>query len=109
MRQGGGALFLIAQMREDSVDDVLVFDTGDDPDRSTAAAADLDVYTEDAFKALRPGHGGMTLGGRPDFRTRDRHASAAFGWRDQPSPAMVRREDAMESREIDPRLRYQSS
>ena len=56
MRQGGGALFLIAQMREDSVDDAQVFDTGDDPYRSTAAATDLDVYTEDAFKALRPGN-----------------------------------------------------
>jgi hypothetical protein len=31
-------------MREDSVNDVLVFDTGDDPDRFTAAATDLDVY-----------------------------------------------------------------
>ena len=61
MRQGGGDLFLIAQMREDSVNDVLVFDAAvrrsdDDADRSTAAATDLDVYTEDAFKALRPGH-----------------------------------------------------
>jgi hypothetical protein len=29
VRQGGEALFLIAQMREGSVDDVLVFDTDD--------------------------------------------------------------------------------
>ena len=61
MRQGGGDLFLIAQMREDSVNDVLVFDAAvrrsdDDADRSTAAATDLVVYTEDAFKALHPGH-----------------------------------------------------
>jgi hypothetical protein len=46
---GGSALFLIAQMREDSVDDVLVFDTRDDSDRSTAAATDLDLDTEHTF------------------------------------------------------------
>ncbi|MFT4826636.1 MAG: hypothetical protein ACJAUG_002255 [Halioglobus sp.] len=46
----------------------------------------------------------MTLGGYADFRIRDRRTFAAFGWRDQPSPAVVRREDPMESREIDPRF-----
>ncbi|MFT4798646.1 MAG: hypothetical protein ACI9KD_003127 [Congregibacter sp.] len=48
-------------MREDSVDDVLVFDTGDDPDRSTAAAADFDVCVEYSLESLSPVHGGMAL------------------------------------------------
>ena len=42
MGQVGGALFLIAQMSKNSIDYVLVLDTRDDSDRSTAAAADLD-------------------------------------------------------------------
>ena len=41
MRQGGGDLFLIAQMSQNSIDDVLVLDTpvrriGNDPDGTTA-------------------------------------------------------------------------
>ena len=52
--QVGGALFLIAQMSKNSIDDVLVLDTpvrriGDDSDRSTAATADLDVDIEHAL------------------------------------------------------------
>ena len=48
MGQGGGALFLIAQMSQNLVYDVLVLDApvrriDDDSDRSTAAAADFDV------------------------------------------------------------------
>ena len=42
MGQGGGALFLIAQMSQNSIDDVLVLDAGDDSDGSTAAGAGLD-------------------------------------------------------------------
>ncbi len=63
VRQGGGALFLIAQMREDSVDDVLVFDTGDDPDRSTAATANLNVDIEYALESLGPGHRDVPFSG----------------------------------------------
>jgi hypothetical protein len=32
-----------------SIDDVLVLNAGDDPDRTTAAGADLDVDTEHTF------------------------------------------------------------
>lgn len=32
-----------------SIDDVLVLNAGDDPDRTTAAATDLDVDTEHTF------------------------------------------------------------
>ena len=61
MEQGGGALFLIAQMSQNSIDDVLVLDTCDDSDRSAAAAADFDVYVEYSLESLSPGHGGMAL------------------------------------------------
>ena len=61
MGQGAGALFLIAQMSQNSIDDVLILDTRDDSDRSTAAAADFDVYVEYSLESLSPGHGGMAL------------------------------------------------
>ena len=66
--QGGGTLFLIAKMSQDSIDDVLVLNAAvrridDDSDRPTAAAANLDVDAEHTFQALSPDHGGVTLGG----------------------------------------------
>jgi hypothetical protein len=36
-------------MSENSIDDVLVLNAGDDPYRTTAAATDLDVDTEHTF------------------------------------------------------------
>ena len=42
-------LFLLAQVVQDPVDDVLVLDTRDDPGRSTAAGADPDVYIENTL------------------------------------------------------------
>jgi hypothetical protein len=50
--QDGGALFPIAQMSQNSIDDVLVLDTRDDFDRSTAATADFDVYVEYSLESL---------------------------------------------------------
>jgi len=39
-------LFLLAKMCQDSVDNVLIFNTRNDPDRTTAAAANLnDKYS----------------------------------------------------------------
>jgi len=60
-REGGDVLFLLAKMCQDSVDNVLIFNTpvrriGNDPDRTTAAAANLNVYVEDALEPLCPGH-----------------------------------------------------
>ncbi len=49
MWQGGGVLFLIAKVSQYLVYDVLVFDASDHPQRTTAAAADLDVDTEHTF------------------------------------------------------------
>ena len=59
--QGGGALFLIAQKSQDSIDGVLVLDTCDDFYRPAAVAADFDVYVEYSLEPLSPGHGGMAL------------------------------------------------
>ena len=75
-------LFLPAQVIQDLVYDAMVFNTpvrriGDDSDRSTAEATDLDVYAKDAFKTLlpracyhapvttrlSPGHRSVTFGG----------------------------------------------
>ena len=60
VRQDGGTLFLMAQVSEDSVDNVLVLDAAvrrpdDDPDSTPATAADLDIDVEHAFEPLSPG------------------------------------------------------
>jgi len=62
-REGGDVLFLLAKMCQDSVDNVLIFNTRNDPDRTTAAAANLNVYVEDALEPLCPGHCRMSLSG----------------------------------------------
>jgi len=66
MGQGGGFLFLVAQMSQNSIDDVLVLNTAvrrfdDDLYRSTATTANFDIDIEHAFKALGPGHSRMTF------------------------------------------------
>ena len=47
-------------MSQDPVDNVLVLNTGDDLDRSTAMIAnldiDIDIDIEDALESLGPGH-----------------------------------------------------
>ena len=63
MGQGAGVLFLIAQMSQNSIDDVLVLDTRDDSDRSTAAAADFDVYVEYSLESLSLGHRDVPFSG----------------------------------------------
>ena len=116
MWQGGGVLFLSLKVSQNSIEglprfigyDVVVLDTSDDSDRSAAAAADFDVYIEYSLEPLSPGHGGMTLGGCADFCVGDElDAFPAPGWRDEPAPAMVRREYAVVAGEVDPRLRHQ--
>ncbi len=52
MGQGGGALFSIAQMSQNSIDNVLILDAGDDTGTTTAAAANVDVDSEDALQNL---------------------------------------------------------
>ena len=41
MWQGRGVLFLSLKMSQNSIDDSLLLDTGDDPDRSAAATTEL--------------------------------------------------------------------
>jgi hypothetical protein len=72
---GRGFRFLPPQVRQDSIDGLLLLDTceslphersecfGYDPDRPTAAAANLDVDAEHMFQALSPCHRHMNLGG----------------------------------------------
>ena len=56
MGQGGGTLFLIAQMSQNSIDDVLVLNTRNDLDRPAAPTADLNIDVEDTLESLCPGH-----------------------------------------------------
>ena len=68
-------LFLLAQVSQYSIYHGLVLNAGDDPDRTTAATADFDLYIEYSLQSLSPGHtrkrgagsGGMALGGCADF------------------------------------------
>ena len=50
-------------MSQDPVDDVLILNASDDFDRSTAAAANLDINVDDPLQTLRPGHRSVTLDG----------------------------------------------
>ena len=47
------------------VDGLLIFNAGYDSDSIPATVTTLNVNIEDAFQALRPGHGCVTLDGRP--------------------------------------------
>ena len=106
MRQGGGVLLFSLKMSQNSIDDILLLDTGDDSDRSAAAGADLDVYIEYAPESLSPSHRRMSLRCRADLHIGNRLDSFSTpGWRDQSAPAVVRREYAVVSGEVDPRLR----
>ena len=43
-------------MSQNSIDDVPVLNTGDDPDRPTAMTVNLDIDIEDALESRAPGH-----------------------------------------------------
>ncbi len=106
--QGGGVLFLSLKMSQNSIDDVLVLDTSDNSDRSAAAAADFDVHIEYSLEPLSPGHGGMALGGCAGFCVGDRlDAFPAPGWCNQPTTAVVRRQGAVVTGEVDAGFGYQ--
>ena len=110
MWRGRGVLFLSIKMSQDSIDDILFLDTGDDSDRTTAATADFDVYIEYSLESLSPGHGGMALGGCADFCVGvGLDAFPAPCWCDQPTPAVVRRQDAVVTGEVDAGFGYQGS
>ena len=63
MWQGGGVLFLIAQMSQNAIDDLLVLDAGDDSGRSTASTANFNVYVEYSLESLGPGHRDVLFSG----------------------------------------------
>ena len=62
MRWSRAALFFLAKMSQDAIDNVLALNTGDDLYRSTAMSANLDIDVEYSLEPLGPGHCGMTLG-----------------------------------------------
>ena len=107
MGQGGGALFLLAKMGQNSIDDVLVLDTCNDSRRSAAPTANLDIDVEYAFKPLRPGPSSMALGRCLYFRIcAHLRFLAMFGRGDLPAPAVVRCQNAVVAGEIDTRFWY---
>ena len=61
MWQSGGVLFLALKMSQNSIDDVLVFNTSDDSDRSTTATANVNIDIEYSLESLDSGHSQMTL------------------------------------------------
>ena len=58
---GGCGCLASTNVLEDRGDDIGIFDAGDDAQFAAALGAGLDVDGEDAFQALRPGHGGKGL------------------------------------------------
>lgn len=104
MWQGGGVLFLIAQMSQDSIDDVLVLNAGDNFYGSTATTANLDIDIEYTFQSLSPGHRGMLFGGSANLRIFNLlHTFTALCWRDQPATVVIRCENVMVTGEVNPR------
>ena len=100
-----GVVFVLLNMGQDPVDDVLVLDASDDFDRSAAAAADFDFCIEYSLESLSPSQSGMALGGGASFCVGDRlDAFPTLRWCDQPTTAVVRCQDAMVASEIDPGL-----
>ena len=61
MGQGGGALFLLAKMGQNSIDEVLVLDTYNDSRRSTTATANFNIDIEYSLESLGSVHSHMTL------------------------------------------------
>ena len=60
---GWGGLFLVAQMSQNSVDDVLVLNTSNDFDGPAAATADLNIDVEHTLEPLCPGHNTVSFSG----------------------------------------------
>ena len=60
---GRGSLFLLAKMGQDPVDNVLVLNACDDPDRPAAASANFNVDIEYALESLGPGHCDLPFSG----------------------------------------------
>ena len=110
MWQSGGVLFLTLKMNQDPVDNVLVLNTTDDPDRASTASTDLDVDIEYSLESLGPSHSSMALGRCPYFRICARlKCLATSGRSDFPAPAVIWGKDAVVAGEVDAGLRHQGS
>jgi hypothetical protein len=108
--QSGGVVFLTLKMNQDPVDNVLVLNTTDDPDRASTASTDLDVDIEYSLESLGPSHSSMALGRCPYFRICARlKCLATSGRSDFPAPAVIWGKDAVVAGEVDAGLRHQGS
>ena len=108
--QSGGVVFLALKMNQDPVDNVLVLNTTDDPDRASTASTDLDVDIEYSLESLGPSHSSMALGRCPYFRICARlKCLATSGRSDFPAPAVIWGKDAVVAGEVDAGLRHQGS
>ena len=103
-------MFLALKMSQDPVDNVLVLNTTDDPDRASTASTDLDVDIEYSLESLGPSHSSMALGRCPYFRICARlKCLATSGRSDFPAPAVIWGKDAVVAGEVDAGLRHQGS
>ena len=103
-------MFLTLKMNQDPVDNVLVLNTTDDPDRASTASTDLDVDIEYSLESLGPSHSSMALGRCPYFRICARlKCLATSGRSDFPAPAVIWGKDAVVAGEVDAGLRHQGS
>ena len=110
MWQSGGVLFLALEVSQNPVDNVLVLNTTDDPDRASTASTDLDVDIEYSLESLGPSHSSMALGRCPYFRICARlKCLATSGRSDFPAPAVIWGKDAVVAGEVDAGLRHQGS
>ena len=110
MWQSGGVLFLALEVSQNPVDNVLVLNTTDDPDRAFTASTDLDVDIEYSLESLGPSHSSMALGRCPYFRICARHKCLATSGRsDFPAPAVIWGKDAVVAGEVHAGLRHQGS
>jgi hypothetical protein len=108
--QSGGVLFLALGVSQNPVDNVLVLNTTDDPDRASTASTDLDVDIEYSLESLGPSHSSMALGRCPYFRICARlKCLATSGRSDFPAPAVIWGKDAVVAGEVDAGLRHQGS
>ena len=90
------------------VDNVLVLNACDDPDRPAAASANFNVDIEYALESLGPGHGSMALGRCLYFRIfAHLKCLATFGRGNLPAPPVIRGKNAMVSCEIAPGFWYE--
>lgn len=62
---GGDVLFLVAQMSQNPIDDLLVLNTRNDTDRTTASAANFNARHIDCLQTIAKEHMSGCLGAEP--------------------------------------------